>query len=68
MIQTEGCFGSYSINFMVYTFTKTKKWEEFQKIQDEIMLKIGNIIIPQGAEIAFPPSNVELTMNESDTE
>jgi len=58
----EGCFGSYSINFMVYAYTKTTHWIKFQKVQDEIMLKIGSIIIDYGAEITFPSSNVALSM------
>jgi small-conductance mechanosensitive channel len=53
-----GCYGDYSINFMVYTYTKTTNWVEFQNIQDEIMLKIGEIIESIGAEIAFPTSTL----------
>lgn len=49
----EGCFGASSINFMVYTFTKTTNWVRFQSIQDEIMLSIAAIIEEHGAEIAF---------------
>lgn len=49
----EGCFGASSINFMVYTFTKTTNWVRFQNIQDEVMLRIAGIIEEHGAEIAF---------------
>ncbi len=61
---TEGCYGDYSINFMVYTFTKTTNWVEFQNIQDEIMLKIGEIIESNGAEIAFPTSTLYLNKGQ----
>lgn len=55
----EGCFGASSINFMVYTFTKTTNWVRFQNIQDEVMLQIARIIEEQGAEIAFSTITVE---------
>ena len=56
----EGCFGSSSINFQVYTFTKITNWVRFQNVQDEIMLRIGQIVLDNGAEIAFPTTTLEL--------
>ncbi|MDG2305016.1 MAG: mechanosensitive ion channel family protein [Candidatus Binatia bacterium] len=55
----EGCFGASSINFMVYTFTKTTNWVRFQNIQDEVMLNIARIVEEQGAEIAFSTITLE---------
>lgn len=55
----EGCFGSSSINFMVYTFTKTTNWVRFQNIQDEVMLRIAGIVAEHGAEIAFSTITLE---------
>ena len=57
---TEGCFGSSSINFQVYAFTKVTNWVRFQGVQDEIMLKIGQIILDEGAEIAFPTTTLDV--------
>lgn len=57
---TEGVFGSYSINFMVYTFTKTTNWVKFQATQDEVMLKVGEIIEQNGAQIAFPTTTLDI--------
>lgn len=56
---TEGCFGSSSINFQVYTFTRVTNWVRFQAIQDEVMLRIGQIILDHGAEIAFPTTTLD---------
>lgn len=56
----EGVFGSYSINFMIYTFTKTTNRVKFQALQDEIMLKIGEIIEKNGAQIAFPTTTLDI--------
>lgn len=55
----EGCFGSSSINLQVYTFTKVTNWVKFQAIQDEVMLRIGNIVLDHGAEMAFPTTTVD---------
>ena len=53
-------FAPSSINFFVYTFTKTTVWTEFHKIKQDVLLKIENIISRHGAEIAFPTSTVHI--------
>lgn len=53
-------FAASSINFFVYTFTKTTVWTEFHKIKQDILLKIENIISSHGAEIAFPTSTIHM--------
>ena len=55
----EGFFGASSLNFMIYTFTKTTNWVEFQNIQNSIMIKVGEIINDNGAEIAFPTMTLD---------
>ncbi len=47
-------FGASSLDFFVYTFTKTTVWTEFHQIKQEILFKIADIIAAHGAEIAFP--------------
>lgn len=56
----EGCYGSSSINIQIYTFTKVTNWVQFQNVQDEIMLRIGRIILENGAEIAFPATTLDI--------
>lgn len=53
-------FGASSLNFMVYTFTKTTNWVEFQGIQQDVFLKIIDIIMEHGAECAFPTTTVHI--------
>lgn len=53
-------FGPSSLDFFVYTFTKTTKWEHYHEVKQDILLKIGEIIERNGAEIAFPTSTVHL--------
>lgn len=44
----------FSLEFMVYTFTKTTDGVAFQAIQQDVLLKILEIIDAHGAECAFP--------------
>jgi MscS family membrane protein len=62
-------FGASSLNFLVYTFTKTTEWVKYQAIQQDVFLKIIEIIAQHGAECAFPtttlevPQGIEIAMN-----
>jgi MscS family membrane protein len=51
-------FAPSSVDFFVYTFTKTTVWTEFHKIKQDVLLKIEEIISKHGAEMAFPTSTV----------
>lgn len=53
-------FGPYSLDINIYTFTKTTKWAKFRTIQQDVLLKVANIIEECGAEIAFPTNTVHL--------
>lgn len=53
-------FGESSLNFFVYTFTKTTVWEEFHDIKEDILFRIASIIAEHGAEVAFPTRTVML--------
>lgn len=53
-------FGPSSIDFLVYTFTKTTDWIQYQEIKQEILLKIANIISIHHAEIAFPTRTLNI--------
>lgn len=47
-------FNASSVDFFIYTFTKTIVWTEFHAVKHEILLTIAQIIEDHGAEIAFP--------------
>jgi MscS family membrane protein len=53
-------FGKSTLDIEVYTFTKTSDWEEWLNIQQEIFLKIGDIIKKHGAQMAFPTRTLDL--------
>ena len=53
-------FSPSSMDFFVYTFTKTTNWVKFHGIKEDVLLKINDIIEANGAEIAFPTSTIHL--------
>ena len=53
-------FNSSSVDFFVYTFTKTTVWTEYHRIKQDVLLKIHAIIAEHGAQEAFPTRTVHL--------
>ena len=53
-------FGPSSVDFFVYTFTRTTVWTEFHAIKHDVLLAIHAIIAEHGAEIAFPTRTVHV--------
>ncbi|MDM3869944.1 mechanosensitive ion channel family protein [Porticoccus sp. W117] len=53
-------FAASSVDFFVYTFTKTCNWVHFHEVKQDVLLKIAAIIDNHGAEIAFPTSTVHV--------
>jgi MscS family membrane protein len=53
-------FGASSLDFFVYTFTKTTNWVEFHNIKQDVLLKILAIIHDHGADVAFPTQTLHL--------
>ena len=53
-------FGASSLNFFIYTFTKTTDWVTFQRVQQDVFLKVIAIITEHGAECAFPTTTLHV--------
>ncbi len=53
-------FGESSLDFIIYTFTKTTDWAKFLDIQQEVFFKVAAIIAEYGAEIAFPTQKLHM--------
>lgn len=60
MIVNFNSFAASSLDFFVYTFTKTTNWIKFHKIKQDVLLKIIDIIEAEGAEFAFPTSTLHI--------
>lgn len=57
-------FAASSIEFFIYTFTKTVVWKEFHEIKQDILLKIIDIVEGHGAEFAFPTQTIHMAEAE----
>lgn len=53
-------FSPSSLDFFIYTFTKTTNWIKYHRVKQDILLRIMTIIEQHGAEIAFPTSTLHL--------
>jgi MscS family membrane protein len=53
-------FAPSSLDFFVYSFTKTTDWVKFHQIKQDVLLKILDIIEGHGAEMAFPTSTLHV--------
>jgi MscS family membrane protein len=53
-------FAASSLDFFIYTFTKTTNWVKFHRVKQDVLIKIEQIIDGHGAEIAFPTSTVHI--------
>ncbi len=53
-------FGASSLDFFIYTFTKTVEWVHYHAVKQDVLLKIAGIIEAHGAEIAFPTHTVHI--------
>lgn len=57
-------FNASSIDFLIYTFTKTTNWGEWLKIKEEFAFAVMDIIERNGAAFAFPSQTIY--MNQED--
>ncbi|OUS34796.1 mechanosensitive ion channel protein MscS ['Osedax' symbiont bacterium Rs2_46_30_T18] len=53
-----------SLDFFVYTFTKTTNWEHFHKVKEDVLFKVAKIIEQHNAQVAFPTSTLHLEMED----
>jgi MscS family membrane protein len=53
-------FAESSLNFFIYTFTRTRDWSGSLQVKENVLLKIAEIIERHGAEIAFPTRTLHL--------
>jgi len=53
-------FSDSSVDFFIYTFTKTTEWIKFHEIKQDILLKIAHIIEINHAEMAYPTQRLQI--------
>lgn len=52
-------YGASSLDFFIYTFTKTTNWIRFHEVKEDVMLKIVGIVHANGADFAFPTTTLD---------
>lgn len=52
-------YGASSLDFFIYTFTKTTNWIRFHEVKEDVMLKIVEIVHSSGADFAFPTTTLD---------
>lgn len=60
MIVNFNSFAASSLDFFIYTFTRTTNWIHYHEVKQDVLLKVLAIIEQHGAEVAFPTSTVHL--------
>lgn len=53
-------FGASSLNFFIYTFTKTVNWVRYHEVKQDVLLQVMAIIKKHEADIAFPTQTLKL--------
>ncbi|QPJ60603.1 MAG: mechanosensitive ion channel family protein [Candidatus Nitronauta litoralis] len=53
-------FAPSSLDFFIYTFTKTTNWIRFHEVKQDVLLKIIDIIQNEGVEFAYPTSTLHI--------
>jgi len=63
LIVNFNAFGPSSMDFFIYTFTKTTNWIKFHEIKQDVLLTINEIIESHQAEMAFPTQTLHIESN-----
>jgi len=53
-------FGASSLDFFIYTFTKTTDWVTYHNVKEDVLLKVLDLVHQHGADVAFPTQTVHL--------
>jgi len=53
-------FAASSLDFFVYTFTRTTNWIKFHEVKQDVLFRVSEIITSHGAEIAYPTSTLHV--------
>lgn len=60
MIVNFNSFAASSLDFFIYTFTRTTNWIKYHEVKQDVLFKISEIITGHGAEIAYPTSTLHV--------
>jgi MscS family membrane protein len=53
-------FNSSSVDFFIYCMTHTVNWQRYHRVKQDVLLKIGGIVLRHGASIAYPTRTLDM--------
>lgn len=56
-----------ALNFFIFVYTTSTVWTEYQRVKQDVLFKVAEIIEKHGAEIGQPAATVHLTGNAVET-
>ncbi len=59
-------FNHSSLDFFIYTFTKTTNWIEFHQVKQDVLLKISEVVFAHQAQFAFPTRVLQIDKDDAD--
>ncbi len=59
LIVNFNAYNSSSLDFFIYTFTKTTNWIKFHEVKQDVLLKIIDIVHKHDADFAFPTRTLD---------
>ncbi len=59
-------FGESSLDIFMYFFTNTTVWQEFLEVQEDVNIKVMEIVDEMGLSVAFPSTSIYLERNEAE--
>ena len=59
LIVSFNAMAASSLDFFIYTFTKTTDWVYFHEVKQDVLLKIIDIVHEYDADIAFPTTTLD---------
>lgn len=65
LIVNFNAFNASSVDFFIYTFSRTVVWEAFHEVKQDVLLKIADIVAKHGAEMAFPTQTLHIETNDN---
>jgi len=57
-------FGEFTINILIYAFSKTVNWATWLEVKQDVLMKIWEILDKHNLEIAFPTQTIHLAQKE----
>jgi len=58
-------FNNSSLDFFIYTFTKTTNWILYHQIKQDVLLKVADIVEQNKAQFAFPTRQLHISSEDS---